>query len=107
MQKYFEYNYQSPPFDSYGTGHLLFLALFGAALRFLIWGWKNPGEKGKALGSQYMYSMRKPETASALDLMGPWPWYLLTAQFVALLLFVLLYLPFAWQDRRQKALASP
>jgi hypothetical integral membrane protein (TIGR02206 family) len=243
MSKYFEYNYDGPPFELYGTGHIIFLVLFGIALWFLIWGWKNPTEKGRergrwivlgiflvaelswhiwnvahdawtvqrhlplhscsitALGtiyvlltrshrvyeivfflgiagasqtlitpeagiyglphfralqtlvahgmiilalvymttimgmrptwasiwktmlfgnlylvfvtgvnylldSNYMYSMHKPETASALDLMGPWPWYLLTAQLVALFLFVLLYLPFALQDRRQKAPAA-
>lgn len=51
------------------------------------------------LGSNYMYTMRKPVTASALDLMGPWPWYLLVAEFYALGLFILLYLPFARSDR--------
>jgi hypothetical integral membrane protein (TIGR02206 family) len=243
MQQYFDYYYDGPPFELYGAGHLIFLALFGIALWFLIWGWKNPTEVARErgrwlvlgvflvvelswhvwniahdawtlqrhlplhscsiaalgtiyvlitksrrvyeivfflgiagasqtlitpeagvyglphfraiqtllahgmiilalvymttimgmrptwasiwktmlfgnlylvfvtgvnylLGSNYMYSMHKPETASALDLMGPWPWYLVTAQFVALFLFVLLYLPFALQDRRQKALAN-
>lgn len=243
MQKYFDYHYDGPPFELYGAGHLMFLAVFGLVLWFLIRGWQDPDEKARtrgryivltlfliseaswhvwniahdawtvqrhlplhscsmaaigtiyvlltksqrvyeiiffigiagasqtlitpeageyglphfralqtlvahgmiivalvymttiegmrptwasiwktmlfgnvylvfvtgvnyALGSNYMYTMHKPETASALDLMGPWPWYLLTAQFFALFLFILLYLPFAWQDRRRKALAT-
>ncbi len=54
-----------------------------------------------SLGSNYMFTLRKPATASLFDTMGPWPWYLLTAEFVALILFTLLYLPFAIADRRQ------
>ena len=47
------------------------------------------------LGSNYMYTLRKPATASLPDLMGAWPWYLVGAEFLALAMFALLYLPFA------------
>lgn len=46
------------------------------------------------LGSNYMYTLQKPPTASLFDVMGPWPWYLLYTEFLALGLFLLLYLPF-------------
>ncbi len=44
--------------------------------------------------SNYFYVMAKPDTPSLLDFMGPWPWYILTAQPVALVIFFLLWLPF-------------
>jgi hypothetical integral membrane protein (TIGR02206 family) len=46
-----------------------------------------------ASGSNYMFLLRKPEAASALDQMGPWPWYLVSGAAVGLLLFWLLWLP--------------
>ncbi len=61
-----------------------------------------------ALGSNYMFTLQKPHTASLFDVMGPWPWYLLTAEVLAVILFSLLYLPFALSDRRvnQQAVGS-
>lgn len=46
-----------------------------------------------ASGSNYMFLLRKPEAASILDQMGPWPWYIFSGAGVGLLLFWLLWLP--------------
>jgi hypothetical integral membrane protein (TIGR02206 family) len=47
----------------------------------------------RASGSNFMFLLHKPEAASPLDQMGPWPWYLLSAAAAGLLLFWLLWLP--------------
>lgn len=46
------------------------------------------------LGSNFGFASRKPINPSILDHLGPWPWYLLSLQGLALILFLLLTLPF-------------
>jgi hypothetical integral membrane protein (TIGR02206 family) len=51
-------------------------------------------------GANYGFLRVKPHTASLLDHMGEWPWYLGSLALFALLIFTVLDLPFAMQRRR-------
>ena len=54
------------------------------------------------VGSNYLYIARKPDIPTLLDLLGPWPWYILAMEAIALALCLLLYLPFAVKDFRKE-----
>ncbi len=49
----------------------------------------------KITGGNYMFLARKPNNPSLIDYLGPYPWYLLSLEFVTLGVFLLLYLPFS------------
>lgn len=46
------------------------------------------------MDANYFYLVHKPGNASILDLLGPWPLYILVAELVAMVFFALFYLPF-------------
>ncbi len=48
-----------------------------------------------ALGTNLGFLASKPEVASPLDLLGPWPYYLIWLQVLAAILMTLLLLPFS------------
>ena len=47
MQRYFAFDYDGAPFEMFGTGHLIYLALMAAIVGFLIWGPWIPDEKAR------------------------------------------------------------
>ena len=55
------------------------------------------------IGSNYLFIAHKPATASLIDVLGPWPWYILSLEAIGFLLCLVLYLPYAIRDRRVMA----
>jgi hypothetical integral membrane protein (TIGR02206 family) len=54
-------------------------------------------------GGNYMYLRHTPEVPNLLDLMGPWPVYIVAAAGLALAIFVVLDLPFSLRRRAASA----
>lgn len=52
------------------------------------------------IGSNYGYTQGKLPTPSLLDVLGPYPWYLLAMEALGIALCLLMYLPFALRDRK-------
>jgi hypothetical integral membrane protein (TIGR02206 family) len=55
------------------------------------------------IGSNYMFIAHKPATASLIDVLGPWPWYILSLEAIAFIMFLILYSPYIIYDWRQRA----
>jgi hypothetical integral membrane protein (TIGR02206 family) len=51
------------------------------------------------IGSNYLYTQGKLPTPSLLDLLGPHPWYLIWMEGIAIILCLMLYLPFAMKNK--------
>jgi len=62
-----------------------------------------------AIGSNYLFIAYKPEFPTLLDLLAPWPWYILELEVLALAICFVLYIPFIIKDMtvsRQMALGE-
>lgn len=46
------------------------------------------------IGANYMFLTHKPDTTSLLDLLGPYPYYLLVEEGIALFMFIMMYVIF-------------
>jgi hypothetical integral membrane protein (TIGR02206 family) len=58
--------------------------------------WAVPAQVVNMLtGADYGYLDRKPETASLLDVLGPWPWYLLVEAALVIVVWALITVPWA------------
>ena len=60
-----------------------------------------------AFDTNYGYLNAKPSAATAIDLLGPWPWYLLSELAVVAVLWALITLPWASPaDRGHRSMQS-
>ena len=105
-----EYNYLNFPFFRYWFVHaglviFMFFATFIYKMRPTL---KSVGKSflgmqaymlfmfilNYFLGSNYFYTNRKPDAATALDLFGDWPQYIFVVEILVIPFFMLIYLPF-------------
>lgn len=57
-------------------------------------------------GANYMFLRSPPRDWTVLRLLGPWPWYILSATGVGVVLLIFLDMPF-WAVRRRRRRAGP
>ena len=55
-----------------------------------------------AIGSNYLFVAGKPDFPTLLDMLAPWPWYIIELEAIAFAIFFVLYIPFLIKDMRTK-----
>ncbi|HUI89365.1 MAG TPA: TIGR02206 family membrane protein [Anaerolineales bacterium] len=58
------------------------------------------------IGSDYLFINGKPATASILDLLPPWPIYIMYMEALGIITFLILYSPFILKDRRVRKVSA-
>ena len=61
-----------------------------------------------AIGSNYLYIAHKPSFPTLIDLLAPWPWYIIELEAIGFAIFFVLYIPFLisdWRAKQRPALA--
>ena len=58
------------------------------------------------LGTDFLYINGKPSTASLLNILPRWPYYLIYMELIGIIIFLILYFPFIIKDWRAKARAK-
>ncbi len=53
------------------------------------------------LNTNYLWICKKPIFPTIIDFCGPWPWYILVLEFIALIHFFVAYLPFIKANRQK------
>jgi hypothetical integral membrane protein (TIGR02206 family) len=60
-----------------------------------------------ATGGDYLYLRHPPPSSSLLNLLGPWPWYIVSSTGIALVAFVVLNLPFRSTSSERRSANPP
>jgi len=75
---------------------VIWMNLYAAAVYFI----------NSSIGSNYLMINYKPDTPSLLDLLPPWPIYILYMEMIGVITILLLYLPFVIKDWRNRYLMN-
>ncbi len=54
------------------------------------------------IGTNYLFLNRKPDAASIVDFLGPWPWSTIAMEGVIIISFIILYIPYLINDKIYK-----